>query len=413
MAKSIQFSRSHKDYWKDKVKKLPYKDKKSGKSVLASDYSIRLSFSGRREYFSLYTANKKIACDKAREIDSSLRKDGWELTLSKYKPKAQAKAEIETVGDLIEVSKAKAEVRPMTLRQYHGALRRIVSSIRSINSNDVSKFRPGGSDWQQKVDKVKLVEITADSVLMWRKFQLEKLNPAERESKEKSVNSVLNQARSLWRFSGLPSPFKNLKWKGTTIRFEPSVDAETLLHYAEQELEEQHPEQFKAFALCLYFGLRKAEADCLTWEQVDLEHCKVRIETTKYFQPKSKHSKREVRTKSPISTKMTRWREGADKVFVLKGAKAKPLSTYTYYRADKTWKQLTVWLQSKGVEASMPVHYLRKLPGSLMYNYEKDIYAAQRFLGHSNINTTLGSYVHGGDASFELVAKKPVGGLGV
>ena len=413
MAKSKQLSRSHKDYWKGRVQQLPYKDKNTGKSELASDYSVRLSYLGRREYFSLHSANEKIACDKAREIDGFLRVNGWDLTLEKYKPKAQVRAEIETVGDLIEVSKAKAEVRPMTLKQYHGALRRIISSIRGIDSSDASKFSPGGSEWQQKVDKVKLSVITTDSVLLWRKSQLEKLNPAERKSKEKSVNSVLNQARSLWRFSGLPSPFKDLKWKGTAIRFKPTVDAATLLYYAERDLEKQHPEQFKAFALCLYFGLRKAEADCLTWKQVDFELEKVRIETTEYFQPKSEHSEREVPIQSSIIAKVSRWREGADKVFVLKGAEAKPLAAYTYYRANDTWEQLIAWLKSRGVQTPKPIHYLRKLSGSLMYGSQNDVFAAQRFLGHSDIRTTTGSYVHEGDAAFELVAKKPVGSLGL
>ena len=184
MARSKQLSRSHKDYWKGRVKKLPYKDKNTGKSELASDYSVRLSYLGRREYFSLHSANEKIACDMAREIDCFLRANGWELTLSKYKPKAQVRAEIETVGDLIEVSKAKAEVRPMTLKHImersEGLSALLAVLIQMMFQNTVLVAVNG-----IEVDKVKLSVLTADSVLMWRKSQLEKLNPAERKSKEK------------------------------------------------------------------------------------------------------------------------------------------------------------------------------------------------------------------------------------
>ena len=80
----------------------------------------------------------------------------------------------------------------------------------------------------------------------------------------------------------MPSPFKDLKWKGTASRFKPTVDAATLLYYAEG-FRETAPRAFKAFALCLYFGLRKAEADCLTWKQIDFELGKVRLRQLSIF----------------------------------------------------------------------------------------------------------------------------------
>ena len=65
-----------------------------------------------------------------------------------------------------------------------------------------------------------------------------------------------------------------------------------------------------------------------------------------------------------------------------------------------------MWLRSKGVTSPKPIHDLRKLSGSLMYS-ANDIYAAQRFLGHSDIRTTIGSYVHEGDKTFDIQSVKP------
>jgi len=409
--KPRRLPKTHKDYWKERVEKLSYKDKESGETLEAGDYSIRLCYLGRREYFPLNTSNRKTAGDEAKRIYTFLKANGWEPTLAKYKPEAEAKPEIETVGDLIAVAKEKADVRPLTFRQYQGALRRIAGSIKGIDSSDASKYQPGGSSWQVKVDRVKLSAITPEKVQAWRKKQLDRLNPAERKRKETSLNSSLNQARSIWKHSGLPSPFEGLKWKGTARRFQPSVDAPSLLYWAEQELKEQDPskpesEQFKALVLCLFLGLRKREADCLTWEQIDFDAGKVRIETTEHFKPKSENSEREIPIQESLLPKVSKWRKEADKTFVLHGGDARPLEQFTYYRAESTWKDLTAWLRSKGVDSPKPIHYLRKLSGSLMYG-ANDVYAAQRFLGHSDIRTTIGSYVHEGEKTFELEAVKP------
>ena len=406
VAKSDRLPRSHKDYWKQRVEKLTYKDKVTDQTETAGFYSVRLGYLGKREYFSLNTANQKVAGDKAKEIDRFLRANGWEPTLAKYKPKADEKPEIETIGDLIRAAGDKTEVRPRTLQGYRGSIRRLAGAIKGIDSSDASKFRPGGSKWQEKVDKVKLSAITADKVQAWRKAQLSKLNPKERKRKEISTDTVLNHSRSLWKHSGLPSPFEGIKWKQTTRRFQPTIDAPTLLYFAQEELQKQEPEQFKALVLCLFLGLRKREADCLTWQQIDFDVSKVRIETTEHFKPKSENSEREIPVQESLLPQVSKWRKGADKVFVLKGGKAKPDVNYPYYRAENTWQPLTAWLRTKGVESPKPIHYLRKLSGSLMYG-ANDVYAAQRFLGHSDIRTTIGSYVHEGDKTFDLEAKKP------
>lgn len=404
-SKKKRLPKTHKDYWKERVEKLTYKNKATGKIEEAGDYSIRLYYLERREYFALDSANRKVAGDKAKEIYTYLKANGWGATLAKYKPEAEEKPEVETVGDLIRIAKEKADIRPRTMQGYVGSFRRLTVGLAGIKE-DSSKYRPGGSEWQQKIDKVKLTRITTEKVQAWRKKELANLTPAVRKRKEISVDTVLNHSRSLWKHSGLPSPFEGLKWKQTARRFEPTVDAPTLLYWAQEELEKKKPEQFKALTLCLFFGLRKREADCLTWKQIDFERGKVKIETTEHFKPKSENSEREVPMQESLLPKVSKWRKGADDTFVLNGGIAKPDADYPYYRAEGTWRELTSWLRAKGVDSQKPIHYLRKLSGSLMYG-ANDVYAAQRFLGHSDIRTTIGSYVHEGDKTFDIQPEKP------
>jgi integrase len=156
----------------------------------------------------------------------------------------------------------------------------------------------------------------------------------------------------------------------------------------------------------MFFGLRRSEADCLTWEQVLTQEKKIRIETTPYFSPKSENSEREIPIQESVLRDLVRWKEEGHPVFVLDGGEAKPNCPYTYYRAAETWDNLIEWLRKNGVNKRTPIHYLRGLAGSLMYE-TNDVYAAQRYLGHSDIRTTIGSYLHEGAKTFEIVPEKP------
>jgi len=63
-------------------------------------------------------------------------------------------------------------------------------------------------------------------------------------------------------------------------RYHSEVNAEWLLTCAERELRTQHPQQFLALFLCLWAGLRRKEADLLTWEQIDFKQGQIHIRRT-------------------------------------------------------------------------------------------------------------------------------------
>jgi hypothetical protein len=69
----------------------------------------------------------------------------------------------------------------------------------------------------------------------------------------------------------------------------------------------------------------------------------------------------------------------------------RPESPRPYYRCEETFERLNTWLRSKGITANKPLHELRKELGALIAT-EHGIYAASRFLRHSDISTTARHY---------------------
>ena len=89
--------------------------------------------------------------------------------------------------------------------------------------------------------------------------------------------------------------------------------------------------------------------------------------------------------------------DSPDPVFVLRGGPYRvQTSSYKTYRADaaprRTWQGLIAWLGTKGVNETMPIHVLRKLAGSLVFQAH-GIEQARGFLGHGDVSTTSRSYI--------------------
>ncbi len=379
----------------------------------------------RESWFNLGTANQITAAIKARNIYLSLVSAGWDATLAKFKPKPEVKKASATVGEVIAAAAKLANVKPRTLAQYTTSLRHIAADIAGVvagkenspdNRNGKSRdirfaYRsPAFTEWRAKVDSVALSLLTNDAIAEWsaRRVAVKK-NPQESKSAKISTDSIIRSAKGLFgrKLASLiaktvelpaPLPFAGLQLKKSTQRFRADVSATWLFAQARNDLEESRPEQFKALTLCLLAGLRRAEADCLTWDQVELENARLSIRSTPYFSPKSEEADREIDLSPEAIDLLRRFKSmpNPDPVFVLKGGPAKPGLRFQYYRADcpphRTWKQLSGWLASKGVSSSKPIHSLRKQAGSIIYaNY--GIEAARTFLGHTDIATTSASYL--------------------
>jgi len=410
------------EYWKTKVRPRVIRGRKTG------ELYVRFFEAGREAWVCLDTANQVKAAASARDYWVKMKAIGLPALLAELAPdKKPTKAG--TVGEVIVAASKEATVRPRSLAQYVGAFRQLAAEIAGVDGGkDRYAYRsPVYREWLAKVDAVPLSGITPELVKAWRARRIAaKTDPRERRSAEVSANTTIRQAKALFgaKLIGsirasveLPAvlPFEGVAVSKLKSRFRAEVSAEWLFNVGTAELASDRPEEFKALVLCLLAGLRRAEADTLTWSQIDLAEGKLFVRTTEFFAPKSEDGEREIDL-SPDAVALFRgFLEAPDKdpVFVLKGGPAKPSCRYQYYRADcapfQTWHKLTAWLSSKGVHARKAVHTLRKQAGALIHQWH-GIEAARAFLGHSDIATTSDFYVgRKPKTTVDFTAHKPTG----
>jgi hypothetical protein len=124
-----RLGKSHVDYWAPRLTKRSYLDR-DGKTVEISDWQIRVSHLGRREFFNLGTANKAAAAVKARDIYLSLLSAGWEPTMTKFKPDQVVDKDCATVSEYLDVVKTNSELRLVTFETYGRKFRTLVARVR-------------------------------------------------------------------------------------------------------------------------------------------------------------------------------------------------------------------------------------------------------------------------------------------
>src|SRR2546427_690645 len=115
------------------------------------------------------------------------------------------------------------------------------------------------------------------------------MNPVRQTRARRNVNSFIRSARALLsrkirkKLAGQavvlpnPLPFEGVEMErqGNT-RYHSNIDAKKLLREAKNELSEKDTEAWKAILLALGAGLRRAEIDRLTWQQLDFDRCEIR-----------------------------------------------------------------------------------------------------------------------------------------
>lgn len=85
------------------------------------------------------------------------------------------------------------------------------------------------------------------------------------------------------------------------------------------------------------------------------------------------------------------WQSRSAGRFVVDGVEPDDLPPSQQYRAKGAGKVLIKWLRSKGINASKPIHALRKEFGAEVCR-QAGIYAAASVLRHADIKTTVSHY---------------------
>jgi integrase len=366
---------------------------------------------GREGWFNLATASQAAAAVKARDIYLSLVAAGWDATIAKFKPQPFKRESTATVGEFLADVAARSHLRPITLRRYAVKLRKMVSDLSKIEAGEKPKDRRakydyvngGRAAWLARVEAQPLGVLTPDSITEWRNGYIAKAgtDPVARKSAERSAASYLRCVRAIFspdvlarlRVKVPANPFAGVKLHDPgPARYHSEIDPAWLLGCAERELRPERPNEFLALSLCLWAGLRRKEADLLTWAQIDFESGQIRIRRTAHFEPKTEESQRDIDLPAQAIEMLRAFKAGHSSEFVLEGNSPNLTATYDYYRCDRTWRALNEWLREKGVRDPKAIHSLRKESGSLIASHF-GIEAARQHLGHRDIGTTSAHYV--------------------
>jgi integrase len=428
-AKSVQevskksagkFSR---DFWASRVFRPTYTHQ--GETREVAEYWVKLQHAGQRKSVALGTPDRQGAARRAAEIYRTVKAQGWDAALTAFAPDRAAPAQAyATVGDVIRAAtEAKAaDLRARTLRDYGSSTRNLVALTFGIHGPEARfDYVTGGVQaWRQKIDKIRLDRLTTPRVqsALNAKIAAAKGNPALEQSTRTTAATLLRVAKATFAAAEAvaasrkpPSPFENplegVKVKvGGPRRYVSQVDVAQLLRDAKAELAEADGEAFKALLLTLGSGLRKSEADSLTWGQVDPERAVIRVGTSTTFATKTSASEGEVFVDPGLVAELERYRPQATGLFVLESPLApKPDASFGFYRAKRTFARLTAWLRSKGVTGRKPIHDMRREFGSVIAG-AAGIYAASRQLRHSGVAVTAAYY-----ADHRNRATLPVGAI--
>jgi hypothetical protein len=364
---------------------------------------VRLQHRGRRERFNLETPNRAVAAARALDIYRYLLVNGWEAALEKFKPHGtRATGPIATVGDLIEALRRVETGNPQTFADYVGCFRRVVAAAGGIvgDKRRYDVHQGGRAAWLQKVDAVRLEEITPEKVRLWKKRFLDAAgsNRIKQRSARVTVNSTMRLAGALFserrlRAAGLTiaSPFEGVEYeRNPSTRYHSSFSIAELTEAARTELA---GEEFKCYLLATFAGLRQDEIDKLHWSAFRWDQGVLRIEPTPHFGGKSQESIADVDLEPEVLEIFRGFRARATGPFVIESSVPPRLTvTYRHHRCRRTFRLLCAWLRAHGVAARTPLHALRKEFGSQVCD-RLGIYAASQALRHSGVRVTEAHYI--------------------
>ncbi|MBK8478275.1 MAG: site-specific integrase [Opitutaceae bacterium] len=395
------------DFWKTKVRPRVIRGEET------AELYVRFFEAEREAWICLDTANQVKAAAAARDHWVRMKAIGLPALLAELAPDKKP-TKTATVGEAIAAAEKLAIVRPVSFLGCAKKLRQIAGEIAGIErpKKATSWNSEEAAAWRARLDAVPLSRLTAEAANKWKaeRIAAHSGDPVKRRSATVTADAILRMARAVFSekilAAGLgkvvnlptPLPFAGVAYGKSTRRFVSSVDPAGLFASARADLEAKHPQQFLAFCLCLLAGLRRSEADRLTWAQVDLPGSVIKIHATEYFEPKSEEAGREIDLDEAAVEILRRAKSDTpDPIFVLKGSAPRSQnSAAPSYRADaaphRTWEQLIAWLATKGIDDGKPIHVLRKLAGSLVFQ-SHGIEQARGFLGHGDVSTTSRSYI--------------------
>ena len=372
------------------------------------NYSMQIQFKGRRMAFSLGTGNRDAAARRAAAIYGDLLALGVERTLARHRAqRSERPTTLASIGEWIEAAQKVFDGKPASFVGYARALRLIAAEINRVKKT-TSRFGRGGGDYRRNADSLPLSILTPEAIQRWRIAYVQTRgggNPAKQRAARITCNSLVRLARSLFSarirkfIPGLilpePLPFAGVEfYPRESMRYQSKIDPAALLKAAQDRLALANSEAFKALILALAAGLRRGEIDRLLWRQIDFRTGVIRVEATEVADLKSEDSAGEVAIDATLCGLLQGFKAKARSQFVIEGPEEEKAISRAWghaYRCTQTFDFLSAWLREQGVDGNKPLHTLRKEAGAMVAT-RQGIYAASRFLRHSDIQVTAMHY---------------------
>lgn len=368
-------------------------------------FYVKLQYAKRRETFCTHATTRAQAASMAKTIYMELRTLGWAATLKKRNPDAEVESGA-TVGAFLDAVSRQYIGQKRTVEDYCRSFRRIAADIFEVPRDEkrYDYFNGGRLEWIEKVNSIRLVDITPEKIQAWRVDYLNRAGDDldKRRSAQGSLNSVLRQAKALFSPERLElikfdppiaSPFRKIKLEPEgDMRYRSTVDAVKLVRTAVVELADE-PEMLKAFILAVCAGLRRNEVDKLEWAAFNWASSSVHVGPTRYLHVKSQKSIGDVDLDPETCALFHGYYARRQSDFVIESdVEPRPRAGYSHYRCSKVFAKLAEWLRNIGVTSATPIHTLRKEFGSLVAQ-QFGVHSASLALRHAGIGITSKHYV--------------------
>jgi len=406
-----RFGKLDQRHWKPRLLVRTYRN--DGEIIKDANFYVRVQYKGRRHLFDTGEADKAAACRAAAAIYKSILANGWSKAVNDHAdllgkarnlPKAVASG---SVGSLIQTFEAISTTKESSRLSYYRAIRKIYADINQIPNDRKHDTRRGGRKaWIAAVDALPLSTVTPDKVVDWKQAMLRAAgNDTQRGRVIVTVNSLIRNAKSLFsrrllqhirERTLLPEtlPLEGVPLdKAPSTRYRSRTNAVDVLKAAREKLRDEHPECYLIVCLALQCGLRRAEIDSLLWRSVDLVRRVIHVESNEYYRLKSEDSQGEVDLGDALLEDLKNFKKRAAGEFVIESdLPATVHRSSGAYRCQQHFAFVTGWLRKLGVKVDRPLHELRKEVGSVIAQ-EHGIFAASRFLRHSDIRITSKYYL--------------------
>lgn len=381
---------------------------RDGQRVFAEGYTFRIKKEGVQHYFALGNDldNAKLMADRISSflaVPSNTaaalfdHPDFASLKLSRKVLRSRASNNIvpeprsATVGEFCErYMSITGHLSRFTVLDNINSIRRIAAFAIGLSPMPRNRTKKERLDWREKVHAVRLDKLTTQVLESFRQDMLKSAG-GDHLKRAKSIttcNSYIRCAAGMfapkllthYRDFDLPNDlgFRHIRaLREPSHRYVSQIDPSALLAKAREELATKQPDVYLILVLALCCGMRRAEIDRLTWEQVDFSAGHIWIKTTPFSRPKARNSESRIDAAPEVVRLLeAHRRRGHPGPFVILGS----LNLDVRVRCLPTFSVALDWLRANGVSSTTALHTLRKEAGSLIFQSHGSIDLAAEFL---------------------------------